>query len=115
VPSDTNYKKQFAKTIRQIISRSLVIFGFIALFAISGIVGIVVYKKAPVEIWGMKIGYQMEENQSKDIPFLITEVQQLKEQSKLLEKRLVKLLNENELQTNQLKECKDQFHLNSKG
>ena len=115
MPIDTYYKKPFTKTIGKTISQLLIIIGLIGFFSISGIVGIVVYKKAPVEIWGMKIGYQMEENQSKDIPFLITEVQQLKEQSKLLEKRLVKLLNENELQTNQLKECKDQFHLNSKG
>ncbi len=115
MPIDTYYKKPFTKTIGKTISRLLIIIGLIGFFSISGIVGTVVYKKVPVDIWGLKIGFQMEENPSSDVPFLVTEVQQLKVQRKLLEKRLIKLLNEYELQKNQLKECKDNSHLNSKG
>jgi len=105
--TDTHYKERLISAIRPIIPSLLIITFSLALFSLAGIAGMAVYKKIPVEIWGMKIGHQVEENQSNDLPFLVTEVQQLKEQRILLEKRLVKLLDENELQKKQLKECAD--------
>jgi hypothetical protein len=115
MPEDRNNKGLLISTVSPIIPRLLIITLSITLFSIVGVVGMAVYKKVPVEVWGIKIGYQVEENQSNDLPFLVTEVQQLKEQRKLLEKRLVKLLDENELQKNRLNECKDGSHLSSKG
>lgn len=113
--SYSNSEKQFAGTIGQVISRILIIIGFIALIATSWIVVTVVYKNVPVEILGMKIGYQVEEIQSNDIPFLVTEVQQLKEQRKLLDQRLALLFNENDNQKIEIKACNDKLNLSSKG
>ncbi|GJL77271.1 MAG: hypothetical protein NPINA01_02600 [Nitrospinaceae bacterium] len=113
MPSDASNKERFVVTTGPIIPRVLVIIFSIALICFAGAIGMVVYKQVPVEIWGMKVGSQRVDSKSSDIPFLVTEVQQLKEQSQLLEKRLVKLLKENELQKIQLEECKGNISLNS--
>jgi len=113
--ADFSGKERLVATFSPVIPRLLILIFAIAFFSVAGIAGMVVYKEVPVEIWGLKIGRQIEEKQTNDIPFLITEVRQLKEQGKLLEKRLIKLLAERELQKNQLKECRNKALLGAKG
>lgn len=106
--SDARSLMRRPNSIRRAVARVLVVFGFIAFISISGIAGMLAYKQVPVEIWGLTIGYMMEESQTNDIPFLVTEVQQLKEQRELLDKRLVKIFGEHEFCENELNECKRQ-------
>ena len=94
--------------IQLITSRLWLIIGFISLFSLSVAIGTAIYKKIPVDLWGLKIGNQVA-GQTDDFPFLVNEVQQLKEQRQLLETRLVKLLKENEVQKNRLKECEGEL------
>lgn len=113
--ADTKNKKRLIPSISPVIPRSIVIIFSVALFSLAGTVGLALYKEVPVEIWGIKIGSQMEGSQTNDVPFLLTEVKQLKEQRILLDKKMAKLFDENELNKNQFNECKDKILLNSKG
>ena len=113
--ADTSDKERLGPAISPIIPRLLIIFFSIALFSLAGTVGTAVYKEVPVEIWGFKIGQQVEGKQTNDVPFLLTEVQHLKEQRILLDKRLAKLHEENEHNRNELKACNDKTQINSKG
>jgi predicted transcriptional regulator len=108
--ADTKKIERLTPSNNLIIPKSLLVIFSIALFSLAGTIGIAIYKEVPVEIWGLKMGKQMARSPAGDVPFLLTEVKQLKEQRILLDKRLAELHDKNENNKNQLKECNDKLN-----